>query len=115
LQPREIGIRKETGRPSRSFHGEGNRLHLSFGAVQDTRGVKRTACGDSSMRNRRDPFPAAKGEGLALTASGEGDAYKPKVKERRAGRESEGSIVPMKPAKAGRGKGPCFGYGRVWR
>jgi hypothetical protein len=27
LQPREIRIRKETGRPSRSCHGEGNRLH----------------------------------------------------------------------------------------
>lgn len=26
LQPREIRIRKETGRPSRSCHGEGNRL-----------------------------------------------------------------------------------------
>ena len=27
LQPREIRIRKEMGRPSRSCHGEGNRLH----------------------------------------------------------------------------------------
>jgi hypothetical protein len=27
LQPREIRIRKETGWPSRSCHGEGNRLH----------------------------------------------------------------------------------------
>ncbi len=39
LQPREIRIRKETGRPSRSCHGEGNRLHQFFGAVQDARGV----------------------------------------------------------------------------
>jgi len=79
LQPREIGIRKETGRPSRSCHGEGNRLHLQregcafpCGWVQDARGVGRRACGDSSMRNRRDPFPAA-AEGFAL----------PHVKRRR--------------------------------
>jgi hypothetical protein len=115
LQPRDIGIRKETGWPSRSCHGEGNRLHQAMvGAVQDARGVWRRACGHSSMRNRRDPFPAAK--------SGEGGPYKPMAKADRAGRESEGFIVPkgrlrlpVKPAKAGRGKEPCFGYGRVWR
>jgi hypothetical protein len=107
LQPREIRIRKETGRPSRSFHGEGNRLHQRIGAVQDARGVQRRACGYSWIRNRRDPFPAAK--------SGEGGPYKPRAKAERAGRESEGFIVPTKPAKAGGGKEPCFGYGRVWR
>jgi len=53
------------------------------------------------------PVPAAK--------SGEGDPYKPMAKTERAGRESEGFIVPLKPAKAGRGKEPCFGYGRAWR
>ena len=122
LQPREIRIRKETGRPSRSCHGEGIRLHPRIGAVQDARGVLRRACGDSSIRNRRDPFPAAKGEGFALVASGEGGPYKPMAKADRAGRESEGFIVPkgraslpVKPAKAGGGKEPCFGYGRVWR
>jgi hypothetical protein len=107
LQPREIRIRKEMGWPSRSCHGEGNRLHQAVGAVQDARGVLRRACGHSSMRNRRDPFPAAK--------SGEGGPYKPMAKADRAGRESEGFIVPTKPAKAGGGKEPCFGYGRVWR
>lgn len=55
LQPREIRIRKETGRPSRSCHGEGNRLCPRSGWTQDARGVERTACGQSSMRNRRDP------------------------------------------------------------
>jgi hypothetical protein len=122
LQPREIRIRKETGRPSRSCHGEGNRLHLAVGAVQDARGVLRRACGHSWIRNRRDPFPAARGEGFALAASGEGGPYKPMAKADRAGRESEGFIVPKgrlclpaKPAKAGGGKEPCFGYGRVWR
>jgi hypothetical protein len=108
LQPREIRIRKETGRPSRSCHGEGNRLHQAIGAVQDARGVLRRACGDSSIRNRRDPFPAAR--------SGEGGSYKPMAKADRAGRESEGFIVPLTPVvNAGRGKEPCFGDGRVWR
>lgn len=107
LQPREIGIRKETSWPSRSCHGEGNRLHRRFGAMQDGRGVWRRACGHRSMRNRRDPFPAAK--------SGEGGPYKPMAKANRAGRGSEGFIVPTKPVKAGGGKEPCFGCGRVWR
>ena len=108
LQPREIRIRKETGRPSRSCHGEGNRLHRQVGWVQDARGVGRRACGHRSMRNRRDPS-------RQLTFS-EGGPYKPKVKAERAGRESEGFIVPLTPAtNAGRGKGPCFGCGRVRR
>ena len=65
-----------------------------MGAVQDGRGVERRACGHSSMRNRRDPFPAAK--------SGEGDPYKPRVKQDRAGRESEGPVLPSTPGhKAG--------------
>jgi hypothetical protein len=61
-----------------------------------------------SMRNRRDPS--------RLPTSGEGGPYKPTVKGDRAGRESEGFIVPLTPPdKGGRGKEPCFGYGRVWR
>ncbi len=39
------------------------------------------------------PVPAAK--------SGEGGPYKPTAKAERAGRESEGFIVPTKLAKAG--------------
>jgi hypothetical protein len=107
LQPREIGIRKETGRPSRSCHGEGNRLRPQVGWVQDARGVERTACGHSWIRNRRDPS--------RQPTSGEGGPYKPTAKAERAGRESEGFIVPSKPVKAGGGKGPCFGCGRAWR
>jgi hypothetical protein len=54
------------------------------------------------------PVPAA--------TSGEGGPYKPQVKGERAGRESEGFIVPLTPAeKAGRGKGPCFGHAGVRR
>ena len=45
------------------------------------------------MRNRRDPS-------RRLTFS-EGGPYKPMAKEDRAGRESEGFIVPLKPVKAG--------------
>jgi len=77
LQPREISNRK-VGWPSRSCHGEGNRLHLQVGWVQDARGVERTACGDSSMRNRRDPS--------RLLTSSEGDPYKPMAKAERAGK-----------------------------
>ena len=107
LQPREIRIRKETGRPSRSCHGEGNRLHRRIGAMQDARGVQRRACGYSWIRNRRDPS--------RMPVSGEGGPYKLTAKTERAGRESEGFIVPTMPVKAGGGKEPCFGYGRVWR
>ena len=47
---------------------------------------------------------------------GEGGPYKPKVKEDRAGRESEGFIVPsMLVEKASGGKGPCFGHAGVRR
>jgi hypothetical protein len=63
---------------------------------------------NSLMRNRRDPS--------WRPTSGEGDPYKPKVKWGRAGRESEGFVVPWTPVeKAGRGKGPCFGRVGVWR
>jgi hypothetical protein len=90
--------------------------------MQDARGVW-----EESMRTQLDteqerPVPAARGEGQALAASGEGGPYKPMAKAERAGRESEGFIVPkgrrslpVKPAKAGGGKEPCFGCGRVWR
>ena len=54
------------------------------------------------------PVPAA--------TSGEGDSYKPTAKGDRAGRESEGFIVPLTPVdKAGRGKEPCFGRADVRR
>ena len=45
---------------------------------------------------------------------GEGDAYKPKVKWRRAGRESEGLIVPTMAVNAAGGKGPCLDHAWVW-
>ena len=101
MQPRDIRIRKETGRPSRSCHGEGNRLHDCYG--------------DGRRPIRQNPercrTPAGYGGGHADTAqcgtgetrsrrpaSGEGGPYKPTVKGDRAGRESERPIVPLTPA-----------------
>ena len=79
------------GRPSRSCHGEGNRLHLRTGGMQDTHGVWRRARQHSLMRNRRDPS--------WRPTSGEGGSYKPMAKGNRAGRESEGFIVLLTPVE----------------
>ena len=46
---------------------------------------------NSLIRNRRDPS--------WRPTSGEGDPYKPTVKWDRAGRESEGFIVPLTPVE----------------
>ncbi len=56
------------------------------GGVQDASGVGGRACDDSAMRNRRDP--------PRRPTSGDSGPYKPTVKGDRAGRESEGPIVP---------------------
>jgi hypothetical protein len=58
--------------------------------------VDTAGCGTGETRSRRPPL---------------GGPYKPRAKRDRAGRESEGFIVPWKPVKAGGGKGPCFGRG----
>jgi hypothetical protein len=76
--------------------------------MQDAHGVRRKARQHSLTRNRRDPS--------WRPTSGAGDSYKPMAKGSRAGRESEGFIVPLTPAeKAGRGKEPCFGRAGVRR
>ena len=78
------------------------------GGMQDAHGVWRRACEHSLVRNRRDPswWPT----------SGAGGSYKPMAKGNRAGRESEGFIVPSMPIdKIGGGKEPCFGRAGVWR
>jgi hypothetical protein len=78
------------------------------GGMQDAHGVWRRARQHSLIRNRRDPS--------WRPTSGEGGCYKPMAKCKRAGRESEGFIVPLTPAdKAGRGKGPYFGRAGEWR
>ena len=105
LQPRDINTRK-VGLAEPLMSRRRQQTASETGAMQDARGVWRRACGDSSMRNRRDPS--------RLPTSGEGDAYKPKAKRYRVGRESEGPIVLLTPVeKTGRGKGPCFGRGDV--
>jgi hypothetical protein len=79
-----------------------------IGGLQDIHGVWRRARQQSLMRNRRDPS--------WRSTLDEGGSYKPMAKGNRAGRESEGFVVPTTPVdKAGRGKGPCFGRVGVGR
>jgi hypothetical protein len=76
--------------------------------MQDAHGVGRRAREQEPDTEQERPVPAAR--------SGEGDSYKPTAKGNRAGRESEGFIVPPTPVdKAGRGKEPCFGRADVRR
>jgi hypothetical protein len=116
LQPRDMNTRKVVPAEPLTPRRRQQTAPGMTGAVQDGRGVERRACGHSSVRNRRGPSRPP--------MSGEGGADKPTAKQRRAGRESEGPVVPSTPAdKAGqsgarapaRGKGPCFGHGRAWR
>ena len=96
------------GRPSRSCHGEGNRLHLEAG--RDAGHLRGKEEGTFTEPDTEQERPV-----LAAT-SGEGGSYKPTAKGNRAGRESEGFIVLTTPSeKLGRGKGPCFGRAGVWR
>jgi len=102
LQPRDIGIRKETGAAEPLISRRRQQTALAIGSTQDARGVRRRACGHSLVRNRRDPS--------RQSTSGEGGPYKPKVKGDRAGRESEGSIVPLtsQTRTAIEGRGPAL-------
>ena|SRR5215216_4385032 len=78
------------------------------GGMQAAHGVWRRARQHSLIWNRRDPS--------WRPTSGEGGSYKPMAKWNRAGRESEGFIVPsMLAEKARGGKGPCFGRAGVGR
>ena len=115
LQPRDIRTRKVGLAEPLMSRRRQQTAPVHTGSVQDARGVLGRACGQEFDAEQERPVPAAK--------SGEGGPYKPTAKADRAGRESEGFIVPKgrrqglpaKPVKAGRGKGPCFGCGRVWR
>jgi len=95
LQPREIRTRK-VGLAEPLMSRRRQQTVSATGWIQDARGVRRRACGYRLMRNRRDPS-------RRLT-SGEGDSYKPKAKGDRAGRESEGSVVPLTPVSKGRSR-----------
>jgi hypothetical protein len=52
----------------------------------------------------RTQFDAEQERPVPVADVSEDDAYKPKVKERRAGRESEGFIVPPTPVSKGRSR-----------
>jgi group II intron reverse transcriptase/maturase len=102
LQPREIGIRKdEVAEPVISRQRQ--QTVPENGEAQDTSGVWKTARSDGQGRNRRGP--------TQRPTSGEGGLYKPEVaKGGRAGRESEGSIVPSRPrdTSAAEGSDPAL-------
>jgi hypothetical protein len=102
VQPRDIRTRKGVrAEPLMSRRRQQTALDR-IGATQDRRGVWRRACGQSSVRNRRDPS--------RRPTSGEGGPYKPSVKGDRAGRESEGPVVPLTPATRtpDEGRGPAL-------
>jgi hypothetical protein len=91
---------KEAGTPVAAC---GERVEASAtGGAQDTPGVWGRARDDSQARNRRGP--------TRLPPSGEGGVYKPKAKRRRAGRESEGAIVPSRgaPRTLSEGRAPTL-------
>jgi len=101
VQPREIGTRKG-GLAEPLMSRRRQQTVSAAGWIQDARGVERRACGQSSVWNRRDPS--------RRPTSGEGGPYKPSAKGDRAGRESEGPIVPLTPATKtpAEGRGPAL-------
>lgn len=107
LQPRDISPRK--GGTSRAGHIAVKAIDctLRSGWVEGVPGVGRRARSDGGTRNRRDP--------TRRPTSGEGASYKPSAKWARAGRESEGLIVPLRPGESpAEGRSPALvvlGYG----
>jgi len=106
LQPREIEAERRGGRAAHVTVKATDTVPIPEWTV-DAPGVRRRARGEGSTGNRRDP--------TRRPTLGEGGAYKPSAKWRRAGRESEGLIVPTKAVKAAGGKGPCLDHAWVWR
>ena len=101
LQPREISPRKGgTAEPVISRRRQ-QTAPGSTGGVQDVPGVGRRARSDSPTRNRRAP--------TRRSPSDEGAPYKSKAKWARAGRESEGFVVPSMPGESRvEGRGPAL-------
>jgi len=101
LQPRERGPRK--GGTSRAGHVAAKATDCTWrsGGVQGVPGVWRRARSDGRTRNRRGP--------TRRPTSGEGAFYKPSAKWTRAGRESEGLIVPLRPGESlAEGRSPAL-------
>ncbi len=86
LQPRDIEAERRGGRAG---HVAAKTTDCAWetGSAQDIPGVGKGARSEGLERNRRDPH--------RQPTSGEGGAYKPRAKGHRAGRESEGLMVPM--------------------
>jgi len=81
--------------PSRSCHGEGNRQHPGPERVLDLSGVWGGGTFPEKSVEQEKPYLAAQ--------SGKGRAYKAgRPKSQGAGRESEGSVIPMKARKTTR-------------
>jgi hypothetical protein len=102
LQPREIDTRKGGMAEPLIPRRRQQTAPARAGGVQDIPGVWRRARGDSLTRNRRDP--------TRPPTSGKDPTYKPSVKWKGAGRESEGLIVPMSAATRTphEGRGPAL-------
>ena len=91
--------------PSRSCHGEGNRQQSRPERLLDLSGVWGGGTFPEKSVEQEIPYLAAQ--------SGEDRAYKAgRLKSRGAGRESEGSVVPMKACKTTRWReGALLGSG----
>jgi hypothetical protein len=98
------------GRSGRAAHATAKAIDCVVQNRRDAgrfRGIEEGTWTQPNAEQER-PVPAA--------MSGEGGSYKPMAKGDRAGRESEGFVVPQTPVEnAGRGKGPCFGRAGVRR
>ncbi len=101
MQPREMNDPKG-GKAEPIMSRRRQQTAPEYGAAQDFPGVGRRACDDSSTRNRRGP--------TQRPTSGEGGSHKPMAKGNRAGRESEGFVVPTMPAATTpvEGRGPAL-------
>jgi hypothetical protein len=102
LQPREIDTRKGGMAEPITPRRRQQTAPVRAGEVQDVPGVRRRARSDSPARNRRDP--------TRPPTSGKDPTYKPSAKWSGDGRESEGPIVPVRPATITptEGRGPAL-------
>ena len=102
LQPREIGTERQGGRADHVAAKAIDCGTAVTGDPQDTLGVREGARSEGLVRNRRDP--------PRRPTSGEGGGYKPMAKCHRAGRESEGLVVPRMASTrtTPEGRGPAL-------
>jgi hypothetical protein len=101
LQPRDRSPRKGGMAEPVMSRRRQQTASARSGGMQDVPGVWRRARSDSPTRNRRDP--------PRRSPSDEGAAHKPSAKGRRAGRESEGLVVPQRRGESrAEGRGPAL-------